>query len=314
MSEQPPGRAAAITSWGTALPPNVVTNDDLAQRLDTSDEWIRDRTGIRERRIGGVTSELAAEAAKNTLDRAGLSPADLDLIILATSTPDDLIPSTATKVAGLLGAQCGTFDLNAACTGFVYGLVTANGLVRSGFDRVLLIGAETMSKVVDQDDRSIAVLFGDGAGALLLEATPGEDRLLGVEAGTDPDGRNLLLQQTGGLMSMEGKEVFRRAVRVTVESAITALERAKVEPKDVTLFVPHQANIRIIEAACQRIEVPIERTAIVVDKTGNTSTASIPLALAEALDQNRLHDGDVVLFSGFGAGMTWASAVWRWGS
>ena len=321
------GRGAAITGWGGALPDKVLTNHDLEQWLDTSDEWIAERSGIRQRHVvprpqdeaAGTatgpknTADLAVAAATKALDRAGLTPADLDLLVLATTTPDQSVPATSAAVAEILGVQCGAFDLNAACSGFVYSLVAAHGFVTGGLDRVLVVGAETLSRITDWDDRSTAVLFADGAGAVVLEAVPGETPLLGWDLGVDGTARSILYADMGDTIMMEGREVFRRAVRVTVDSALASMERAKVTADDIALFVPHQANIRIIDAAAQRIGIPSERIAVTIDRTGNTSSASIPMALAEAADAGRLNDGDLVLMSGFGAGMTWASAVWRWG-
>jgi 3-oxoacyl-[acyl-carrier-protein] synthase-3 len=303
---------AVISGWGTALPDTIVTNADLEARLDTTDEWIVTRSGIRERRIGGTVSSLAIAAGRQALERAALAPEQVDLLVLATCTPDLAVPATSAAVHHALGLSGGAFDVNAACAGFVYGLVAAHGAVSAGAaHRVLLIGADCVSQITDPDDRATAVLFADGAGAVVLEASD-DDGLLAVDLGVDGTAHDLLTCPHGGYFSMEGKEVFRRAVRITVDSASNALERAKLTPDDVALFVPHQANLRIIEAAASRLGVPMERVAIVVDRTGNTSSASIPLALADAADAGRLRPGDHVLMSGFGAGMTWASTVIRW--
>jgi 3-oxoacyl-[acyl-carrier-protein] synthase III len=307
------GSGAAITGWGTALPEKVVTNDDFAARLDTSDEWIVDRTGIRERRVGGTTSELAVEAGRGAMARAGLQPQDVDLLVLSTTTPDQTVPATSSWVHHQLGLGGAAFDLNAACAGFVYALVVARSLVAGGHRKALVIGSDTLSRITDQEDRSTAVLFGDGAGAIVMEATDGPELMLGWDLGLDGSARPLLYCDHGGYMTMDGKEVFRRAVRVTVDSALRAFERAGVSASDIALFVPHQANVRIVDAVNQRLGLDRERSALVLDRTGNTSSASIPLALADAADTGRLSDGDLVLFSGFGAGMTWASAVVRWG-
>jgi 3-oxoacyl-[acyl-carrier-protein] synthase-3 len=301
-----------ITGWGSALPHKTVTNDDLAERLDTSDAWISERTGIRERRIGGTTSGLATEAGDAALRRAGVEPATVDMVIVATCTPDQTMPATASTVQYDLGLGGAAFDLNAVCSGFVYGLVVGAGLLATGLDRVLLIGSDTMSRIVDWDDRSTAILFADGAGAVVIEATDAPGDLLGYDLDNDGSGRHLLSADIGGFIKMDGREVFRRAVRSTVESAQRALERAGIGVDDVTLMVPHQANIRIIDAACRGLGLPIERAVVTVDRHGNTSAASIPLALAVAAETGRLAPGDLVLLVGFGAGMSVASAVVRW--
>ena len=303
-----------IIGWGTALPPDVLSNADLEARLDTTDEWITERTGIKERRIGGTTSGLAAEAGRAAIDHAGVDPASIDLLILCTTSPDRTMPASASTVQALLGLDCGAFDLNAACSGFVYGLVAANGFIATGARRTLLIGAETMDRITDPDDRGTVVLFGNGGGAVVIDALPdGEPpQLLGWDTGSDGTAEHILYSEVGGYMQMDGREVFRRAVRVVVQSAEAAMARAGVTAADIDLLVPHQANIRIIDAACDRLGFPRDRAATVLHATGNTSAASIPLALADALDHGRLQDGDLVLLSGFGAGMTWASAVLRW--
>ncbi|MDA8291709.1 MAG: ketoacyl-ACP synthase III [Actinomycetota bacterium] len=305
---------SAITGWGEALPDHVVTNDDFASRLDTSDEWIVARTGIRERRMGGSTSELAAEAGRAALKVAGLEGSDVDLLVLATTTPDQAIPATSSAVHDALDCRGGAFDLNAACAGFVYALVTADALLGIGHHRrALVIGSETLTKLTDQQDRSTAVLFGDGAAAVVLESGARDELVVAYDLGVDGSATPLLYADHGGYIHMEGREVFRRAVRAELESIERVLESAGARPEDVALFVPHQANVRIIEAVNQRVGLPMERTALVLDRTGNTSAASIPLALAEAADAGRVSEGDLVLLSGFGAGMTWASAVIRWG-
>ncbi|MGH9067105.1 MAG: beta-ketoacyl-ACP synthase III [Acidimicrobiales bacterium] len=304
--------SAAITGWGSALPDQVLTNADLEARLDTSDRWIVERTGISERRVGGTTSGLAIAAAGEALDRAGLTGTQIDLVLVSTNTPDQPVPATAAYVHEALGVTGGAVDLNSGCSGFVYGLVMANGVIATGLERILLVASDTVSRIVDPGDRSTAVLFGDGAGAVVLQAVPGEPALLGFDLGADGGAAPLLHQPAGGYVHMDGREVFRKAVRATAASAEAALERAKVGVDDITLFVPHQANLRIIEAVNHRLGIPLERTALVVERTGNTSSASIPLALCDAVDTGRLRDGDLVLMAGFGAGMTWASAVWRW--
>ena len=305
-------RGSRITGWGTALPDQVVTNADFEARLDTSDAWITERTGIKERRFGGTTASLAAEAGRKALESAGLLPSDVELLVLSTTTPDLTTPATSSIVQDLLGTSGGAFDLNAACAGFVYSMVVAGGMVKMGANRVLVIGSDTLSKITDQNDRSTAVLFGDGAGAIVMESDPVEDKILSYDLGVDGSAVPILYCNHGGYMTMEGREVFKKAVRVMVESSRNVLESAKLTVDDIALVVPHQANIRIIEAANQRLGIPMEKTAIVLDKTGNTSSASIPLALSAAADGGRLKEGDNVLFCGFGAGMTWSSAVVRW--
>ena len=305
---------AAITGWGSALPDTVVTNADFAARMDTSDAWIVERTGIRERRMGGTTGGLALEAGRAALARAGVAGADVDLLVLATTTPDRMIPASSSWVHHELGLSGGAFDLNAACAGFAYALVTANALIGAGAKRVLLIGAETLSRVTDFEDRSTAILFGDGAAAVLVESRPGHDLVLAADLGVDGSLTPLLYAEHGGKIHMEGREVFRRAVRAEIDSIEKVLATAEITAKDLKLFVPHQANIRIIEAVNERLGFKMENTAIVLDRTGNTSAASIPLALCEAAEDGRLEEGDLVLLSGFGAGMTWASVIVRWGS
>jgi 3-oxoacyl-[acyl-carrier-protein] synthase-3 len=302
-----------ITGWGIALPDKVVTNDDMAVSLDTSDAWIVERTGIRERRIGGTTSGLAIEAAQNALSSAGRTPAQIEHVVLATTTPDGIVPGTAPTVQDVLGVKGGAFDINAACSGFVYGLVVVAGLIAAGSGPILLIGSETLSKITDMDDRSIAIIVGDGAGAVVVEPVDGPGQLLSWNLNADGSLRHLLKCEHGGTLSMDGKEVFRKAVRVAVESAERAMADAGLGPDDVSLFVPHQANLRIIVAACRRLRIPEEHTVVVINRYGNTSSASIPLALHDAISNDRVHDGDHLLLTGFGGGMTWASAVLRWG-
>ncbi|WP_276945018.1 beta-ketoacyl-ACP synthase III [Ferrimicrobium acidiphilum] len=302
---------ARITGFGAALPERIVTNADFEQYLDTSDEWIASRTGIRERRFGGTTTSLAVEAGRNAIASAGLAPADIDFVVLSTTTPDQTVPATSAEVTYQLGTSGAGMDINAACAGYVYALVTARGLIEMGFHRILVIGADTLSKITDQNDRSTAVLFADGAGAVVLEASD-DDTFLGWDLGVDGSARPILYCDHGGYMYMEGQEVFKRAVRAMLDSAQRALKQAGVSGDDVALLVPHQANLRIIQAANDRLGIPMTRTAIVLDKTGNTSSGSIPLALADAAAAGRLSRGDLVLFTGFGAGMTWASALVRW--
>jgi 3-oxoacyl-[acyl-carrier-protein] synthase III len=311
MSDVAPSRAR-ITGWGTALPDKVVTNADLEGSLDTTDAWITERTGIRERRVGGTTTGLGIEAAQRAMDRAGVRGDDIDLVLLCTSTPDETMPASASAIQQALGVRGGAVDLNAACSGFVYGLVAADGFLRSGLERVLLIGSETMSRIVDWEDRSTAILFGDGAGAVVVERGDGPGGVLGFDLGSDGSLRHILHADYGGTIEMDGPEVFRRAVRVMVESAERAMAHAGVTADDLRLFVPHQANARIITSACAKLGIDEARTVNILPLTGNTSAASIPLALAEAADAGRVAPGDRVLLIGFGAGMSWASAVIEW--
>jgi 3-oxoacyl-[acyl-carrier-protein] synthase-3 len=326
-----------ITGWGTALPDGILTNAELEQRVDTSDEWVTDRTGIRERRFaldGDTTSSLAVAAGAAAIKKAGLVPGDIDLMVMATTTPDQIIPHTGSFVGDGIGLRCGSFDLNAACAGFVYALVVGASLMNTGNLRhVLVVGSETLSRVTDPFDRGTCILFGDGAAAFVISNTgvdtdddgPG---MLAWDLGCDGSLTGILEVPAGGTrlpathetvdarehyIKMNGPEVFRRAVRVIVETATLTLERAGLTIDDVTWFAPHQANIRIIESACGRLGMPMERTLVNIERYGNTSAASIPLVLAEAADDGRIQDGDLVLLSGFGAGMTWASALLRWG-
>ncbi|HLG67898.1 MAG TPA: beta-ketoacyl-ACP synthase III [Acidimicrobiales bacterium] len=306
-------RGITVASWGVAVPDKVVTNDDLSARLDTSDEWIAERTGIRERRVGGVTSQMAIEAGARALERARMSGAEVGALVLATTTPDALVPGTSATVAAALGVSAGAFDLNAACSGFVYGLVVGSGLVQAGSGPVLVVGADALSRIADWEDRRIAVLVGDGAGAVVLRPVAGRGDLLSWNLNSDGSLRHLLTCDHGGYLWMDGKEIFRKAVRMVVDSAMRALTDAGLTPADVDVFVPHQANLRIIQAVCQRLGIPEERTSVVIDRYGNTSSASVPLALDHAISEGRVRPGDRLLLSGFGGGMTWASVVLRWG-
>ncbi len=307
------GRGGVITGYGIAVPDKVVTNDDLSLTLDTNDAWIRERTGIRERRIGGTTSGLAIEAGLAALERAGRRPDEIDAVILATTTPDQIVPGTSASVQDGIGVTGGAFDVNAACSGFVYALTVAHGLIAIGAERLLVIGSETLSRITDWDERSVSILVGDGAGAVVVEAVDGPGQLLSYRLGADGSLRHLLYCDHGGYLFMNGKEIFRKAVGVVVESAQQAIAEAGLTPDQIDLVVPHQANLRIISAACQRLGIPEEKAVVVIDRYGNTSSASIPLALADALDTDRLQAGQHVLLTGFGGGMTWASAVLKWG-
>jgi 3-oxoacyl-[acyl-carrier-protein] synthase-3 len=321
----------SIIGWGTEVPDARVTNSDLEARVDTNDAWIVERTGIRERRVAGpdeTTATLGTAAAAQAIKRAGLSPTDIDLLIVATATPEQPLPHTGAFIGEALGLRCGSFDLSAACAGFVYELVVGSAMANVGYDHVLILGAETLSRIIDPEDRATLVLFGDGAGAAVLGRTPEAPGLISWDLGCDGSAASLLEIPAGGsrlpaspqtvadrahYLKMAGQEVFRRAVRAVVESATATLERAGVSASDVAWFVPHQANARIIDAAVSRLGFDSSRTLVNIDRYGNTSSASIPLALFEAVDDGRVRDGDLVLVSGFGAGMTWASALLRWG-
>ena len=281
--------------------------------MDTSDTWIRERTGIAERHVGGSTMSLSVEAGRKALEKAGVEPGSIDVLVLATTTPDQTVPATSATVQHELGLSCGAFDLNAACSGFTYALVVAHGMLAVGSRRALVIGTDTLSRITDFTDRGTGILFADGSGAVVLEAVDGPGQLLGWDIDADGSLVSLLYCDIGGYIKMDGKEVFRRAVRIMVDSAEKSMKHAGVTADELKLVVPHQANIRIIEAACNRLGVPMERAATTIDRTGNTSSASIPLALAEALDKGQIDRGDLVLLVGFGAGMTAASAVLRWG-
>ncbi|MFZ8935267.1 MAG: beta-ketoacyl-ACP synthase III [Ilumatobacteraceae bacterium] len=303
---------AKIIGWGTALPEKVVTNDDLSKTMDTSDEWIRERTGIERRHIGGSTASLSIESGRKAIEMAGIDPLSIDALVLSTTTPDRTVPATSAAVQHGLGLRCGAFDVNAACSGFVYALITGHGLVAMGMRRILVIGTDTLSRITDWTDRNTAILFADGSGAALIEATTGPGQLLGWDFDADGSLEELLYAEIGGTLHMEGKEVFRRAVRIMVDSAEKSIKAAGLTTNEISLVVPHQANIRIIEAACKRLDISMDKAAIVLHETGNTSSASIPLALFDAVDNSRVKTGDNILLVGFGAGMTAASAVIKW--
>ena len=301
-----------IIGWGTALPEKVLTNADLSTMMDTNDEWITERTGIKRRHIGGSTASLSVASARRAIAMAGIDPASIDGLVLSTTTPDRTVPATSATVQNELGLRCGAFDVNAACSGFVYAYVVAQGLLAIGAKRLLVIGTDTLSRITDWSDRGTAILFADGSGACVVDATPDAGQLLGWDLDADGSLEHLLYAEVGGYIHMDGKEVFRRAVRIMVDSAKKSLAKAGLSVDDVKLCVPHQANLRIIDAACRNLGIPLERTAIVLHETGNTSSASIPLALFDAADRGRLQNGDIVLLVGFGAGMTAASAVLEW--
>jgi 3-oxoacyl-[acyl-carrier-protein] synthase-3 len=324
---------ACIAGWGSAVPEGRLTNAELEARVETSDEWIVERTGIRERRIAGegeTTASLAVAAGAAAIKSAGITPDAVDLLVIATATPEQPIPHTGAFVGDGLGLHCGSFDMNVGCAGFIYGLVTGSALLQAGNLRhVLVIGAETLSRIVDPRDRGTCILFGDGAAAVVLAPTTDDGPgILGWDTGCDGSATGLLGIPAGGsrlpatpdtideglqYIKMQGQEVFRRAVRAVVDSANLAMERAGVTSTDIDWFIPHQANLRIIEAAANRLGIDREHTIVNIDRYGNTSAASIPLAMTEAADAGRLEDGDLILMSGFGAGMSWGSAVIRWG-
>ncbi len=306
-------RGAVITGWGTALPPKILTNHDLESMFETNHDWIVERTGIHQRHVGGTTTDLSVESGRKAIEMSGVDPNEIDTLILATTTPDRVVPASAPGIASELGLRCGALDVNAACSGFMYALVLGHGLIGVGAKKILCIGTDTLARITDWTDRNTAILFADGSGAVVLEACDGPGQLLGWDLDAEGAAERFLYSDVGGFIQMEGKEVFRRAVRIMVDSATKSMAAAGVTADDITMVVPHQANIRIIEAACQRLGLPMEKCAVVLDRTGNTSSASIPLALADGLDANRVQPGDLVLLVGFGAGMTAASAVLRWG-
>ena len=314
-----------ITGLGAYAPERVITNDELAQMVDTSDEWIIERTGIRERRIAAETqalSDLSMPAIRQALEQAGSDGTDVDLLIVATVTPDMMFPSTSAILADQLGAKdAAAYDLSAGCTGFMYALAQAYGMVASGLSRrALVVGGDVLSRILDWTDRSTVVLFGDGAGAVVLEPSE-EAGFLAFELGADGGGgEHLWLPGSGSrkfedpdrLVKMNGREVFKFATRVLVSSAEAVLERCGAAVEDVDVYVPHQANVRIIDHATKKLRIPSERVVINVDRYGNTSSGSIPLALADAQADGRLQPGKLVLMTGMGAGLTWGSALMRW--
>mgnify|MGYP000042951924 FL=1 len=301
-----------ITGWATNLPDRVLTNDDLAQMVDTSDEWITARTGIKTRHIDGKVTEMSAAAARDAMKMADVSPDQIDLLLLATTSPDQQIPASASVIQDDLGLSCGAFDLNAACSGFVYGLVTAMQFIQGGMKRILVIGSDSLSSITNWEDRGTCILFGDGAGAVIVEDSAEEPSLLGWDLMSNGDAADLLYCEHGDNIVMDGQAVFRKAVLAMEAAAINAMEKAGVTSDQIKLVVPHQANVRIIEAALKRLNISIEKAALVLNYTGNTSAASIPLALVDALNAERVDSGDLILLVGFGAGMTSAAAVVRW--
>ncbi|WP_226087175.1 beta-ketoacyl-ACP synthase III [Mesobacillus sp. S13] len=307
---------AGITGVGRYLPEEVVTNLDLEKKMDTSDEWIRTRTGIEERRIAGDdmdTSDLAYRAAVEAISNAGISADELDLILVATVTPDQPFPTVSCMLQDQLGAKkAAAMDLSAACAGFMYGMVTAKQFIEAGtYKYVLIVGVEKLSKITDWNDRNTAVLFGDGAGAVVMGPVSENRGVLSFELGSDGSGGKHLYQDD--YIVMNGREVFKFAVRQMGESSINVLEKAGLSKEDVDFLIPHQANIRIMEAARQRLELPVEKMSMTVHKYGNTSAASIPISLFEELEAGKIKDGDVVVMVGFGGGLTWGAIAMRWG-
>jgi len=307
------------------LPDRIVTNDELASRIETSDEWIAQRTGIRQRHIaadGELTSDLAIEASRRALENAGCDGGDIDIIVLATATPDNTFPATATKVQAALGMTGGAaFDIQAVCTGFIYALAMADNMIRLGqANRALVIGAEVFSRILDWEDRGTCVLFGDGAGAVMLEvAEDGERGILSTHLFSDGRNYNSLFVDggpgstgTAGYLRMAGKEVYRHAVVRMAESVDRALEANGLSHGDLDWLVPHQANLRIIESTGKKLEVPMDKVIVTVDRQANTSAATIPLALAEACDDGRITKGHLVAMTAMGGGFTWGSALVRW--
>jgi 3-oxoacyl-[acyl-carrier-protein] synthase-3 len=301
-----------FTGWGIGLPDRIVTNEELSQTLDTSDEWIMERTGIRERRVGGSAMSLGVIAGTRALEDSGLQLSDIDFLVVATTTPDRLCPATAPMIASAMGLDCPAMDVNAACSGFMYAVRTAQGLLETGNKKILVIGSEHLSRWVDWSDRNMAVLLGDGAGAAVLEYDADGTDLLSFCLGADGSAADLLTCEHGGFFEMNGKEVFRRAVRVVVDSSEQALKSAGITADELSLVIPHQANIRIIQAATQRLGIGMDRAVITLDRYGNTSSSSIPLAFYDARENGRIKAGEYALMTGFGAGMTWASAVVKW--
>ncbi len=319
------GRPISITGLGCHVPDRILTNDDLAALVDTSDEWIMTRTGIRERRIAAddeALTDICLPAARRALELAGADPASIDLLIVATVTPDMAFPSSSALLADLLGMpDAAAYDLSAGCTGFVYAIAQAHAMLAAGLaHRALVVGGDVLSKILDWSDRSTLVLFGDGAGAVVMEPVE-RGGFLGFELGADGGGgQNLWLPGSGSrrfddpdrFVKMNGREVFRFATRVMVSSAEAILSECGRDVADVDVYVPHQANVRIIDHAARKLGFPEEKTVVNVDRFGNTSSGSIPLALADAADDGRLQPGKLVLLTGMGAGLTWGSALIEW--
>lgn len=307
---------AGVIGVGRCLPERILTNQELEQMVDTSDEWIKTRTGIEERRIAGKemdTSDLAYEAALKSIENANISPEEIDLILVATVTPDRPFPSVACMLQEKLGAvKAAAMDISAACAGFMYGIITAKQFIETNsYKYVLVVGVEKLSKIVDWDDRNTAVLFGDGAGAVVMGPVSEGRGVLSFELGADGTGGKHLYQDE--YVIMNGREVFKFAVRQMGESSINVLEKAGLKKEDVDFLIPHQANIRIMEAARQRLELPEEKMSITVNKYGNTSAASIPISIVEELEAGKIKDDDVIVMVGFGGGLTWGAIALRWG-
>jgi 3-oxoacyl-[acyl-carrier-protein] synthase III len=307
---------AGVVGIGRYLPDRIVTNSDLEKVMDTSDEWIRTRTGIEERRIAADdvdTSDMAYEAAKKAIENAGISPEEIDLILTATVSPDRPFPTVSCMLQERLGAKkAAAMDISAACAGFMYGIVTAKQFIETNvYKYVLVIGVEKLSKITNWDDRNTAVLFGDGAGAAIIGPVSGNRGILSFELGADGTGGKHLYQDE--YIIMNGREVFKFAVRQMGESCLNVLEKAGLKKEEVDFFIPHQANIRIMEASRQRLEVPEEKMSKTVNKYGNTSSASIPISLVEELEAGKIKDDDVIVMVGFGGGLTWGAIAIRWG-
>ncbi|ALC80722.1 MULTISPECIES: beta-ketoacyl-ACP synthase III [Bacillus] len=309
---------AGIWGIGRYLPEKVITNFDLEKMMETSDEWIRTRTGIEERRIAGddeFTSDMAYYAAEKALKQANVDAADIDMILVATVTPDRSFPSVSCMLQERLGAhRACAMDLSAACAGFMYGLITAKQFIESGsYKHVLVVGAEKLSGITNWEDRNTAVLFGDGAGAVVLGPVSDGKGILSFELGSDGTGGKHLYSDDAAKIFMNGREVFKFAVRQMGESSVNVLVKAGLGKEDVDFLIPHQANIRIMESARERLELPLEKMSKTIQKYGNTSAASIPISLVEELEAGKIKDGDLLVMVGFGGGLTWGAIAMRWG-
>ena len=323
---------AKIIGTGSYLPEKIITNHDIEKIVDTSDTWITERTGIKERRVAGkdeASSDIAYKAARRALKAADMKATDLDLILVGTSTPDTLFPSTGCVLQGMLGAKNAVgFDVSAACSGFLYALSTADSYIRARrYERVLVVGVDVLSKFVDWEDRSTCVLFGDGAGAVVLVPTQKKEGVLDVQIGSNGKLAHILYIPGGGsripasresimnkehFVKMNGNEVFKVAVKTMERISIEILEKNGISPEEVDLMVPHQANMRILQAVAKRLKMPMEKVFVNLDRYGNTSAGTIPIALDEAVRSGRVNQGDTILMAAFGGGLTWASAVVKW--